>query len=266
MQRAPFGMNRLRVARVVIRAPICSFRYPHFLIGRQPSFEMPPPSTIYGHVASALGELPAPDSFRFGYDFRFVSKGSDLEHQHIITAGGQAFDTEGKKTRTSVQATVQPHLRDFLFKPELTLYLDRPDLAAVFRSPVFCVILGRSQDLAEIVGVEEVELEEQIGAYFEHTLLPFSYRASVGRGITVWMPRYIEPPPTREPHFDRFIVLHERIFGGQIENGESVGVNRLLLRAGQTVGWWVDPSTPGDHGVHRGVVFHSFTPESQQGF
>jgi CRISPR-associated protein Cas5t len=98
---------------------------------------------------------------------------------------------------------VQPHWRDFLFKPQLTLYLNNPSLGAAFRSPMFCVILGRSQDLAEIVSVDEIELEEQAGAYFVNTLLPFSYRPSVGFGVTVLMPRFIEPPPGRRAHSTR---------------------------------------------------------------
>jgi len=247
-------MNKLPVVKVVIQAPTTSFRYPHFLIGRQPTFDMPPPSTIYGHVASALGELPPPDSFRFGYDFRFASKAKDLEHQHIITAAS-------KRSGASVEVTVQPHWRDFLFKPQLTLYLDNLALGAAFRSPVFCVILGRSQDLAEIVSVEDIELEEQAGAYFVNTLLPFSYRPSVGFGVTVLMPRFIEPPPERRAHFERFIALRDVVYGGEIEARDMP--RRLILRAGQQAKWWVDPRTPKDRGVHRAVVFHSCAIEAE---
>src|SRR6266849_4135298 len=75
------------VAKVCVHAPITSFRYPHFLVGRQVTFDMPPPSTIYGHLASALGGWPDPGPLRFAYSFTFVSKGSDLEHQHIIWPG-----------------------------------------------------------------------------------------------------------------------------------------------------------------------------------
>jgi CRISPR-associated protein Cas5t len=247
----------MRVAKVVIEAPAASFRYPHFLIGRQPTFDMPPPSTIYGHIASAAGELLPPDSFRFGYTFEFRSRASDLEHQHIITGGGNPFEVAGSKFRTSVQATIQPHHRDFLFRPRLTLYLDPPQLAAAFRAPVFCVVLGRSQDLAEIVSVEEIDLEEQPGAYLEHTLLPFSFRESIGFGVTVLMPRYIEPPPQRRAHFDRFITLRDRVYAGEVDRGEGLGPRRMLGREGQRNSWWVDLASARDHGVGRGVIFHS---------
>lgn len=249
----------MRVAKIVIEAPVTSFRYPHFLIARQISFDMPPPSTIYGHVASAAGELLPPDSFRFGYAFEFQSRASDLEHQHIVSPGGarQSFTHEGRKLSVSTEATVQPHLRDFLFKPRLTLYLDPPELAQLFRSPVFCVILGRSQDLAQIVSVEEIDLEMMQGAYLEHTLLPFSFRPSISVGVTVSMPRYIEPPPERHAHFERFISLRERVFAGVVEQPEGLGIRRLLERVGAPSSWWVDRTTPVYHGAHRGVVFHS---------
>lgn len=252
----------MRVAKIVIEAPATSFRYPHFLIGRQATFDMPPPSTVYGHVASAVGELLPPASFRFGYTFEFRSRGSDLEHQHVITAGGSAFESGGQKFRTSVQATIQPHLRDFLFKPKLTLYLDPPGLAAAFRSPAFCVILGRSQDLAEIVSVEEITLDQRSGAYFDNTLLPFSLREATGLGTTVLMPRFIEPPPERRAHFDRYIVLRERIYGGEVENAAGLGVRRMMARGGQPPQFWVDPSAPPDRGVRRGVIFHCCAHES----
>ena len=249
----------MRVAKVVIEAPVTSFRYPHFLIARQVSFDMPPPSTIYGHVASAVGDLIPPDSFRFGYAFEFQSRASDLEHQHVISPGGnrQSFSLGDEKFPVSVEAVVQPHLRDFLFKPRLTLYLDPPELAGAFRAPVFCVVLGRSQDLAQIVSVEETDLEPASGAYLEHTLLPFSFRTAVRFGVTVLMPRYIEPPPERRAHFERFISLRERLFAGIVDQSEALNNRRLIERERARERWLVDRSTPAYHGVHRAVVFHS---------
>ncbi len=251
-------MPKLPAIRVTVEAPVTSFRYPHFLIGRQMTYDMPPPSTIYGHIASALGEPPDPRSFQFGFHFRFAGRCSDLEHQHIITAGGKAFTFSGKKYPTSIQATVQPHLRDFLFKARLVLYLSRPEWAAAFRSPAFCVILGRSQDLASISAVDEIELEERDGAYFEHTLLPFTYRPFVALGTTTLMPRWIEAPPERQAHFDRFIALHrERLFAGSYDNPEQIAVSKRMLSQPEQCRWWVDTDTPFEQGVQRGVVFHS---------
>ncbi len=272
-----------RVARIVLEAPVVSFRYPHFLIGRQPTFDMPPPSTVFGHVASALGEWPTAP-FEFAYHFRSVSRGSDLEHQHIIspyTGRGSVFTekdphwapppdapTKGKKTKkppeappigTSVQSTVQPHLRDFLFGITWTLYLDPPELADAFRSPVFPVVLGRSQDLACIARVDTVELTTVPAVYFERTILPISFRQRLAWGTTALMPSFISQPPQRNAEFAPYIVLHDRVYAGDV----SLKTNRKILSGPglDPLTLWCDPDSPVDHTMHRGVWFHRAHPD-----
>lgn len=239
----------MRVLRVVVHAPICSFRMPHFLVGRQLTYDMPPPSTVYGHVASALGELPEPSSFRFGYHFTSMAKSDDLEHQHIVTAASAATGKlPGTSTPKTTEGTVQPTRRQFLLDATLTIYLTRIDLAGAFRQPAFPVILGRSQDLADCTAVEEVDLEPAGDAYFESTILPASYRMrGVGRGTTVVMSRYVAPPPWREVTWDKYIVLRDR-----------VATASLLRIEGAPLELWVDPDSPERQGSRRAVVFHSF--------
>jgi len=247
----------MKVLRVTIGAPVTSFRHPHFLIGRQLTYDMPPPSTIYGHVMSASGELWAPDSLEFGYHFTFKSKARDLEHQHILSRNTG-------KTKVSYDITVQPHQRDFLFDCALTLYLkaDRLDeLLRAFRSPVFCVILGRSQDLASIRRVEEVELAVADSCYLESTLLSFdAMRQRTGRGISAVMPKYIGPAPQRDPVFERYVVLHQRIFAGPIAAASSIADPDRILNVSTPSNeqWFVDPSSPADREMRRAVVFHRF--------
>lgn len=242
MQRTPNGTtDRVPVAKITIEAPIASFRYPHFLIGRQITFEMPPPSTIYGHISSALGEYPEPHNLVFGYTFTYRSKASDYEHEWILT------EPSGKKP----EVKMQPHLRDFLFDCRLTLYMHPIDLIGSFRTPVFPVVLGRSQDLASVICVEETVLEASSSCYFEHTLLPFSLRQKMPYGLTVLMPRYIEPPPERRPHFESYIVLHDP----PVQSADFTTVS-----GEDPAYWWVDPdpNLPIRNGNRRGVFLHSF--------
>jgi CRISPR-associated protein Cas5t len=264
----PGTTSAMRVAKIRIHAPVVSFRYPHFLVGRHVTFDMPPPSTIYGHLASALGGWPDPSPLRFSYEFTFVSKGSDLEHQHIIWPGRpeKLSTEESARLRKwqeahplAVGGAVQPTPREFLFGADLTLYLQPADLALAFRSPVFPVVLGRSQDLASIISVQEIDLMPARGAYFENTLLPFSWRPRTGFGATVLMSRFISPPPEREPVFDRYVVLRrgDRVFGGEAEIG-TAPARRLMGFEKEPSEWWVDPASKPDHGVHRGVLFLSF--------
>jgi CRISPR-associated protein Cas5t len=268
------GSNKLHVARVTIEAPVASFRYPHFLVGRQPTYDMPPPSTIYGHIAAAMGELPDPRSMRFGYHFTAASRASDLEHQHIVWKGypEKLSRDESAKLRNwrqenpvALACAVQPTFRDFLFGCRLLLYIEPPSAAVAFCDPVFCTNFGRSQDLAKIDRAEVVELVPSDGAYIENTLLPFrSMRPRTGYGLSELMPRYVGPPPEREVQFDTYIVLRETVFAGRVdETVISRGSPKRLLDGPEHSGelWFVDPDSPVVAGVHRAVILHRFLQE-----
>ncbi len=246
----------MRAAKVVVHADVTSFRHPFFVTGRQPTFDMPPPSTIHGHCASALGDWPDPRSFFFGLRFTARSRASDLEHQHLAQALGAKAKTKVVTPEGEVRATtevgIQPVLRDFLFDCWLTLYLP-PALGAAFRAPAFPVVLGRSQDLAEVVSVQEIELERAPRIRLEHTLLPRNLRPCVRFGATVLLTRYIAEPPKREASFAQYIALREPVF-----LGEGANENRAFLRV-PDIGLddlWVDPAHADDEGFARGVWIH----------
>ena len=251
----------MQIVRAIIEAPAVSFRYPHFLVGRQLTFDMPPPSTIYGFVASAMGRLPDPEELEFAYWFRSGRRASDLETQHILTR-------KAGKRSIRYEITLQPHHRDFLHDVRLELYLHSEriaELESALRNPVFCTCLGRSQDLASILEVKIINLVESDEGYIESTILPFSsMRTRTGRGVTVHMPQYIGPPPLRRPtRFQRYIVLleHERIFVGKRQEFEPLGdVSRLFpIMNGVQEKWWIDPESRALRGARRAVVFHRFS-------
>lgn len=249
------GSTERRVARVVLEAPIASFRYPHFLIATQPTFGVPPPSTIHGLLAVASGEYPDPASFEFAYTCTARAKFTDLEHQHIIfRAGGTLTDSQTRYPK-NVEGSVQPNLRESLFGVRLELFIDPPELAASFLRPAFCLSLGRSQDLATVVSVEECTLSLQSAAYLENTLLPFSDRPFLPQGITLQMPSRIGPAPLRETRFDRYIHLSTRIFAGPPPVGPTPAPSRSFLSP-EPREWWVDSLSPCIQGLHRAAVFH----------
>lgn len=250
----------MEVLRVTIEAPVCSFRYPHFLVGRQPSFDMPPPSTVFGHIASTLGEWPDPAAIRFAYWFEARGKVDDLESQHVASPSSGKFHREAQPYPKVLEATVQPTRRQMLFGVRMVLYLNRPDLEGAFRVPTFPVVLGRSQDLASYVEVRRVILERAQRAYLERTLLPFSFRRRTGRGRTVLMPRYIAPPPLREPEFERFILLDDTIwhFPPQEPGPDTAS---MLHIEGEPLDLWVDPDSPERRGARRAVQLMGFSGE-----
>src|SRR2546425_5315575 len=97
----------MRVTRVVVEAPVTSFRHPFFVTGRQLTFDFPPPSTILGHCASALGKWPDPATFFFGLHFTSRARAGDLEHQHITAALPLGTQTKVPTPEGPVRATTE---------------------------------------------------------------------------------------------------------------------------------------------------------------
>jgi CRISPR-associated protein Cas5t len=232
------------VLRIEMVGTVTSFRYPHFAQGFQPTFEMPPPSTIYGHICSAVGDYIPAGSTQFGYHFTHAGKFIDYqEHLH--------FDD-----------LVQPFPfnRELLYNPKLTLYLTDISLIDAFRSPVYPVILGRSQDLMTYRSIEIIELQRADTAYFEHTLLPLTMSPRLREPtIAVTMPRYIDP--RRHPQWGAYSLLQGRALWPQQSAGDEWDDEEVLTFEDEAIELWVDPTTPHDMrfpAAYRAIWFHKF--------
>lgn len=242
----------MRVLKVTAEGLTTSFRYPHFIQQVQPTFPMPPPSTIYGHIASALGDWFKPADVRFAYHFTYATKKKELEHTIILAESTGKL--KGTKIPKVLEGRVNPFDREVLFFPRLTLYLNQPDWLPYFRSPQYTVVLGRSQDLFTYTSVEIVELEQAQHAYFEHTLLPYSSNRHTSRGYAVLMPRYVDYFAKRRPSFARYFVVQERVHSHQF----------LWFGSKPHEQYWVDPTTPEIKGDQLGLQFLSFVGEEDE--
>lgn len=237
----------MKVLKIVAEGLTTSFRYPHFIQGVQPSFPMPPPATIYGHIASALGEWFDPAGVSFAYHFTYQAK-VNREIEHTIMLSSATGYLKGSKVPKVLEGNVNPFYREIFFQPRLVLYVSRPEWEAAFRSPRYTVVLGRSQDLFTYTNVSVVELNQATQAYFEHTLLPYSTNRHTGRGYAVLMPRYLDNARMRQPTFARYFVVQERVatkdfrwFGTKPQEA-----------------YWIDPTSPEIHGNRLGLSFLSF--------
>lgn len=144
-----------------------------------------------------------------------------------------------------------PFKRELLFHPRLTLYINRPDWEPAFQSPKYMVVLGRSQDLFTYTRVSTVELHKADKAYFEHTILPFSRNRQTHRGYAVLLPRYLDYQRNRQPVFERYFVIKERV-----ESKDFVWFGEQAQQE-----YWVDPETPEVNGAYRGVEWISFVDD-----
>jgi len=244
----------MHVLKVVAEGLTTSFRYPHFMQQIHPSFQMPPPATIYGHICSALGRWFDPTGVQFAYHFTHQGQVKDIEHIIVLSPScGYLPDTRIPKV---LEGNVNPFERDLLFQPRLTLYINRPEWEPAFRSPRYAVVLGRSQDLFTYSHVGVAELEKANRAYFEHTLAPHEMALRTMRGVTVLMPRYLDYARNRAPIFSRYVVIRERVLSDEFyefsdrPNGP----------------YWVDPTTPEVKGAYLGLAFLSFTGDGSDCF
>lgn len=240
----------MRVLKIVAQGLTTSFRYPHFMQGVQPTFEMPPPATIYGHICSALGEWVSPEGIAFAYHFTHQGTFDDLEHIHVVTPStGKVPSTPWPKV---LEGVVNPFRRTLLFNPRLVLYLNHPEWEPAFRSPRYAVVLGRSQDLFTYTQIGVVELMRATRAYFEHTLAPYRMALQAGQGYVVLMPRYLDYANGRAPTFARYLVLNRRVHSEQLWQFANLQADTEF---------WVDPTSPEVNGAHLGLLFHTFVGE-----
>jgi CRISPR-associated protein Cas5t len=257
----------MQVMRVEAEGLTTSFRYPHFLVGRQPTFRMPPPATIYGHICSAVGDFMDPRGLQFAYVFRYAGVQDDLELLHLATVAGGRLPGPGGYPK-NLDVITNPLPREVLLYPRLTLYVvddsDRLEsLVRAFREPCHAVTLGRSQDLMAYREVTLVELEQTRHAYVEHTLLPWTFRLRTGDGIGVTMPRFVDPRDRGRVVWSPFIVLQARLRTAGATDQPGTGV---LSPGDPDEQWWVDPTAPELRGRRRGVVWHRFVSEGVDGF
>jgi CRISPR-associated protein Cas5t len=244
----------MQVLKVVAEGLTTSFRYPYFMQQIHPSFQMPPPATIYGHICSALGEWFDPAGVQFAYHFTHQGVVKDVEH--IIVLSSARGNLPGTRIPKVLQGNVTPFERDLLFQPRLTLYLNQPGWEPAFRSPRYAVILGRSQDLFTYTHISVVELEQANRAYFEHTLASHEMALRTMRGVTVLMPRYLDYARNRSPVFSRYVVI-----GGRVLSDEFYEFSDRSNGP-----YWVDPTTPEVKGAHLGLTFLSFTGDDDDRF
>jgi CRISPR-associated protein Cas5t len=231
------GLTIMRALKIVAEGLVTSFRYPHFVQGVHPTFEMPPPATIYGHVCSAFGEFIPRNSTHFAYHFRFETRFFDYEHLHFF----------GKEPK------MNPFRRELLFNPRLTLYLDNADLLDAFLTPRYPVALGRAQDLMTYTDVRVIDVVEANRAFYTGTLLTLTQAAQIGgRSFAVTMPRFIDE--NRQPEWGQYAVLPDnatpRIFP---DEGSLTFANNALPI-------WIDSEVPHPYvpDLYRGVIWHEW--------
>jgi len=141
----------MKVQRIKITSWTASFRYPNLISGIQPTLEVPPLSTVLGLMNAAAGQYLVHENLEIGYYFEFGAKAFDLETIYQIDS-----NDKNKATNNAKSNIIQ---REFLFENTLWIYLSDNQLVEYFKQPAYSLLLGRSNDLASIEKIEELELK-----------------------------------------------------------------------------------------------------------
>jgi len=159
-----------------------TFRLPMFYTGTGLSAPLPPYSTLLGLLGNLAGRVVEPHETRIAY--RFNSSGSDFDLETV-----QRLKMEKGRLREQPDRNVAK--RQFLVRPQLDLYLDNVEtFLPVMKNPANVPCLGRSQDLAWIETVEEIEVEPVEEGMVQGTLVPFPQPDA--SGLVLVLPDYFD--------------------------------------------------------------------------
>lgn len=157
----------MRAYRVKLSGWTASFRHPQLVTGMQPTLPVPPPSTVYGLVAAAVGDWVDPHNCKLAYVFKHEGRARDLETIYQFS--------RSDKAKSNVI------FREWLTDWQLWLYFEQAEHASAFGTPVFPLLLGRQQELAHVESdqPEAVELEQAYTTLYG-TTVPFPFWHAAG--------------------------------------------------------------------------------------
>ncbi len=168
--------------RIELFAPVASFRDPMFP-GVSRTLPVPPPSTVRGMLAAATGD-PTDLGMPFGYAAHADGRGIDAETYHPIAADGSNPAVGGRVRFGKGGATLRE--RPFLTHLRVTLWVPGGagrTLETALARPTWALRLGRSQDLAHLVGRPRwTTLTPTDQAVVSHALAPAGSHAAPEAG------------------------------------------------------------------------------------
>jgi len=170
----------MKMYKIILKSKTSFFRNDITSTSYQESFNCPPPSTIYGLIASAYGEYCY--DIDVGYIFEYEAK--HIAYELILQKNSkyrklyEKYINDNRFDRNDILRGcmgTQPIKREILFNCTLTLYIDKERIAESFLNPYYSLLLGRSEDLAKIAGkLREIELIDAKQPFnFGKTIIPF---------------------------------------------------------------------------------------------
>lgn len=151
--------------------------------GTQVGIPVPSYSNLLGVISACVGRTISHKDTRIGFEFRCVS--SDLELER--TERWQVDDKGILRPHAKGQGLVR---RQVYFFPLLDLYLTNLSLKESFEAPASTPTLGRSQDIATIKFVRQIDLQPVESGLIGPTLIPFPQKGATG--LVIRLPEWFD--------------------------------------------------------------------------
>lgn len=157
----------MKAFKIDVTAWTSSFKYPNLISGYQPTLEVPPISTVLGLMNAVAGKYIKHTNLILAYYFEYAAKQTDLETIYQIEAHEKGYPKNTTKSNIIN--------REFLFNNHLIIYLLDKNIVDYFHAPVYPLLLGRSNDLATINSIKEVDLKEiKNASKIKGQIIPFA--------------------------------------------------------------------------------------------
>lgn len=159
-------MKSLACIHVRLEGFSAFFKHPLTISGTQISMPTPSYSTILGLISACAGKTITHKDTRIGFEFRCSSSDIELERTDRMLVDNKSQLKPHKEGQGILK-------RYIYFRPKLDLYLTNLNLKESFENPVSTPSLGRSQDIAWINFVKEIELTPRQSGLLGPTMTPF---------------------------------------------------------------------------------------------
>jgi len=197
----------VKAVHVCIEGFTASFRHPLLYSGKRISTPMPSYSNLIGLIGACAGRQIAPSETRIAFEFRCRGYDTELEH---------ATRWQYKRGRLIPQVGGLHH-HGILIRPRLDLFLSNVEIGHAFLNTKSTPTLGRSQDVAWIKRVGDVELIQESDGDLGPTLAPEGFNVP---GLPIRLAEWVE-----NSSFGMLRVIgplgRYRAMSPYIENGKS---------------------------------------------
>ncbi|MBW2046015.1 MAG: CRISPR-associated protein Cas5 [Deltaproteobacteria bacterium] len=185
-------MTSIPALHIQLEGLTASFRHPLTISGTQISTPMPAYSNILGMISACAGRVVKPSETRVGFEFHCQSHDLELERtvRWVVKKGRLKPQPKGQGISK----------RQVYWYPKLDLYVTNLAFKGAFENPAATPCFGRSQDIAWIAFIKEIELYPTVKGALGATLIPMP---QIGvPGLVVRLPEWMENTRvgyTREP-------------------------------------------------------------------